>query len=118
VRPDLPFYRDELLAVLRAKIGIPANTNTSVVYTLTSAAQLDILCKEGWDVSIFVDRWYNAVTSVTIKIPTTNSVEVAMKFTLVRRIFTFGYRAHVAQYFHRTWVPFIDFVNLLLCLKQ
>jgi len=98
-----PFSRDEILAVLRATIGAPTtSTTTGVVYRVDSPDQLDGLCKECWDVKVFhnTDHWFNAVTSVTIRLPTSNRVTLDFRFALMRRVFDVNYRAHTLQYFH------------------
>jgi len=98
-----PFSREEALAILRAKLGPPTAINASgVTYTITNPNQLDPLCRFGWDVCVFytTDNWYNAATSLVIKLPISGRVTVQIKFALMRRVYGVTHRQHTLQYWH------------------
>ena len=97
-----PFYRDEVLAILRTMVGPPTPTTSGMVYRIAQPEQLDALCHFSWEVFVFhgQDNWYNTVTSMTIKIPTNGRITIHLKFALMRRVFDIPYRQHTLQYWH------------------
>lgn len=99
-----PLPRDEILSIFRSMVGPPTTTSPAgVVYHINNPQQLEELCKPFWDIKVFMntDRWFNSLTTLTIKIPAGgNKMTIQFRFALMRRVFSLDYRAHTLQYWH------------------